>query len=94
VHSPGFLRGDGARNGAPSRDALEEEVVARLAPWGEGPAAEVIESFDEACLELLTRRHVDDAALALIAGEAEVSVSAVSQRLETIHRRIEAALAA
>jgi RNA polymerase sigma factor (sigma-70 family) len=78
----------------PVADRPEEEVLVRLAPWGEGQAAEVIETFDESRLHLLTLRYVEDTPLAAIADDAEVSVSAISQRLNTIHRRIESALAA
>ncbi len=78
----------------PVADQPEEEVLVQLAPWGEGQAAEVIESLDESRLHLLKLRYVEDAPLAAIADDAEVSVSAISQRLNTIHRRIEAALAA
>lgn len=77
----------------PLGDPLEEEVIARLAPWGEGAATEVIESLDEDRLELLTLRHVEGVPLAVIADAADVSVSAISQRLSTIHRRLETALA-
>jgi RNA polymerase sigma factor (sigma-70 family) len=72
----------------------EEKVLFQLAPWGEGRAAEVIESLDEPRLHLLKLRYVEDAPLAVIADNSEASVSAISQRLNTIHRRIEAALAA
>lgn len=78
----------------PLGDPLEDEVIARLAPWGEGRTAEVIESLDEHRLKLLTLRYIEDAPLTAIADDAEVSVSAISQRFVTIHRRIEAALAA
>jgi RNA polymerase sigma factor (sigma-70 family) len=78
----------------PVAEQPEEEVLAQLAPWGEGKAAEVIESFDEHRLHLLKLRYVEDAPLAAIADDAEVSVSAISQRLDTIHRRIGAALTA
>lgn len=73
-------------------DQAEEEVLVQLAPWGEGRAAEVIEGLDEPRLHLLKLRYLKDAPLATIADDAEVSVSAISQRLDTIHRRIETAL--
>ena len=72
----------------------EEKVLVQLAPWGEGQAAEVIESLDEPRLHLLKLRYVEDAPLTVIADDYEASVSAISQRLSTIHRRIETALAA
>ncbi|MGN6275171.1 MAG: sigma-70 family RNA polymerase sigma factor [Solirubrobacterales bacterium] len=72
----------------------EEEALVQLAPWGAGQVAEVIEGLDEPRVRLLKLRYVEDAPLAAIADEAEVSVSAISQRLDTVHRRIEAALAA
>jgi RNA polymerase sigma factor (sigma-70 family) len=72
----------------------EEKVLVQLAPWGEGQAAEVIESLDEPRLHLLKLRYVEDAPLTVIADDYEASVSAISQRLGTIHRRIETALAA
>jgi RNA polymerase sigma factor (sigma-70 family) len=78
----------------PMADQPEEKVLVQLAPWGEGQAAAVIESLDEARLHLLELRYVEDAPLAAIADGSDASVSAISQRLNTIHRRIEAALAA
>jgi RNA polymerase sigma factor (sigma-70 family) len=78
----------------PVAEQPEEEVLVQLAPWGEGQAAEAIESLDERRLSLLKLRYVEDAPLAAIADDSEASVSAISQRLDTIHRRIEAALAA
>ena len=79
----------------PAADQPEEEMLVQLAPWGEGQVAEVIESLDESRLHLLKLRYVEDAPLAAIVDDAEVSVSAISQRLDTIHRRrIETALAA
>lgn len=78
----------------PVADQPEVEVLVQLAPWGDGQAAEIIESLDEPRLHLLKLRYVEDAPLAAIADDAEVSVSAISQRLDTIHRRIAAALSA
>jgi RNA polymerase sigma factor (sigma-70 family) len=78
----------------PVADQPEEEVLAQLAPWGDGQAAEVIESLDEPRLHILRLRYVEDAPLAVIADDSEASVSAISQRLDTNHRRIETALAA
>lgn len=78
----------------PVAEQPEEEALVQLAPWGEGQAAEAIESLDEPRLRLLELRYVEDAPLAAIADDSEASVSAISQRLNTIHRRIEAALAA
>lgn len=78
----------------PVADQPEVEVLVQLAPWGDGQAAEIIESLDEPRLHLLKLRYVEDAPLVAIAEDAEVSVSAISQRLDTIHRRIAAALAA
>lgn len=78
----------------PVADQPEQEALVRLAPWGEGQVAEVIESFDEPRLHLLKLRYVEDAPLAAIADNAKVSASAISQRLDTIHGRIETSLAA
>lgn len=78
----------------PVADQPEVEGLVQLAPWGDGQAAEIVESLDEPRLHLLKLRYVEDAPLAAIADDAEVSVSAISQRLDTIHRRIAAALAA
>jgi DNA-directed RNA polymerase specialized sigma subunit len=62
--------------------------------WGFGDTADVITSLDEGRRRLLTRRYVEDADLATIASEAGTSVSAVSQRLSTIHRQLRPVLAA
>lgn len=70
------------------------EVEGQLAPWGDGAVAGAISRLDARQQDLVHRRYVDDAAMATLAAEAGTSVSAVSQRLATIHRRVELAVAA
>jgi DNA-directed RNA polymerase specialized sigma subunit len=70
-----------------------EEMVDEIG-WGFGDTADVISTLGEARQRVLTRRYIDDADLATIAGEAGKSVSAISQRLSTIHRQLRPVLAA
>jgi RNA polymerase sigma factor (sigma-70 family) len=72
----------------------EEEVETRLAPWGDGKVATVVAVLGPKQVELMKRRYIDDAPLQVIASEAGTSSSAVSQRLATIHRKVEVAIAA
>jgi RNA polymerase sigma factor (sigma-70 family) len=62
--------------------------------WGHGRAAQVVVSLPERQRDLLTRRYVDDAPLAVIAAATGTSIPAVSQRLATAHRAVAAQLAA
>lgn len=62
--------------------------------WGSGETADVIAELRPDQQHLLVRRYRDLANLAEIADETGCSVSAVSQRLTTVHRRLAVALAA
>jgi RNA polymerase sigma factor (sigma-70 family) len=70
------------------------EVDDQLAPWGDGVVAEAISDLTPSQRRIAELRYVHDAPLDLIASEAGTSVSAVSQRLSTIHRKVELALVA
>ena len=63
-------------------------------PWGDGEVADVIGHLTERQQELLWSRFVDDHDLAQIAASSDTSAPAVSQRLGTCFRRLEAVLAA
>jgi DNA-directed RNA polymerase specialized sigma24 family protein len=56
--------------------------------WGTGLIAKIIASLPPRQRTLLTERYIQDLDLARIAYEHGCSVSAVSQRLGTVHRRI------
>ena len=71
-----------------------EEVDDRLAPWGAGPIATVVERLDSAQRKIVELRYLRDLPVKEIAGVVGTSGPAVSQRLATIHRRAEIALAA
>lgn len=62
--------------------------------WGHGATQAAVETLSPAQQQLLSRRYIDDADLADIAGESGTTVSAVSQRLTTAHRRLRLLLAA
>ncbi len=62
--------------------------------WGFGATADAVATLSPMQQRLLRRRYIDDADLTEIAMEAAVSVPAISQRLRTVHRRLEGALAA
>lgn len=79
---------------AVDRGNVERDMLDRLAPWGDGNAAIAIGRLSASQQHLATRRYVDDASLETIASASGTSVSAVSQRLTTIHRRVETSLAA
>jgi len=85
------LRDDDGEEAAPD---LIEALNHRLAPWGDGPLAEAVQELSPSQQQLAELRYVHDAPLEMIASEAGTSISAASQRLATIHRRIELALAA
>jgi DNA-directed RNA polymerase specialized sigma subunit len=70
------------------------EELADHIGWGFGDAAGVVSALDPARQRVLARRYIDDADLSTIAGEAGTSVSAISQRLSTIHRQLRPTLAA
>lgn len=72
----------------------ESDVLNRLAPWGDGALADAVQGLAADQRLLAERRYVDDEDLSTIAAATGTTVSAVSQRLSTIHRRLELALAA
>jgi RNA polymerase sigma factor (sigma-70 family) len=82
-----------AQPGLPRRSE-EEVVLDRLEPWGGGLVGEVVAALPSRQRHLLDRRYIDDEPLALIADDDGTSVSAVSQRLGTVHRRVAEGLAA
>jgi RNA polymerase sigma factor (sigma-70 family) len=75
-------------------ESVEEVVHERLAPWGRRDIAQAVAGLSSNQRNLLERRYVDDAPLALIAADGGTSSSAVSQRLRTIHQRVAKAIAA
>lgn len=78
----------------PRASWIEERILTRLEPYGDGMLADLVETLSSSQREILDRRYLDDADLATIASELGTSVPAVSQRLQTIHRKIQAVLAA
>jgi DNA-directed RNA polymerase specialized sigma subunit len=72
----------------------DEDVLDRLAPWGGERLAGVVAQLPRRQCRLLTRRYVDDEEVASIAADGGTSVSAVSQRLGTTHKRVAEGLAA
>ena len=79
----------------PSRTVGADAVaLARLEPWGDGRLAAAVADLSPEQRQLIERRYIDDASLRTIAVEAGVSVSAISQRLDTAHRACERRLAA
>jgi RNA polymerase sigma factor (sigma-70 family) len=96
-----YLRRFAAGGGTPPlieslRDPEDVEltVMERFAPWGSGVLAQAISGLSADQRRLAHRRYVEDAPLDAMAAEAGTSGSAVSQRLRTIHRTAEEALAA
>jgi DNA-directed RNA polymerase specialized sigma subunit len=73
-------------------DLVEE--LADHAGWGGGDTADAIAALRPNQRDLLTSRYRDGADLAEIATVAGTSVSAVSQRLATIHRQLRSVVAA
>jgi DNA-directed RNA polymerase specialized sigma subunit len=67
---------------------FETAVVERLVPWGDGPVGLAVIHLTPAQQRLLGMRYQLDMPLADIADGAGTSVSAVSQRLSTIHRQL------
>lgn len=62
--------------------------------WGGGDTAAAIATLRPIQQHLLRLRYMEDADLAEMAAEADTSVSAVSQRLSTVHRQLRTTLAA
>jgi RNA polymerase sigma factor (sigma-70 family) len=81
-------------NGSAGSSNFESEIVDEMAPWGDGAIAEAVGMLSASQQEIATMRYVEDAPLDVIASGLGTSVSAVSQRLNTIHRKVEVALAA
>jgi len=80
--------------GARQVDDIAEGVVDHMAPWGSGTVATIIASLDPLQRVLVELRYIDDAPIKEIAGVMGTSGPAVSQRIGTIHRTIEQAIAA
>lgn len=79
---------------APLAPDFAGAVADELAPWGDGVVAAVVRDLSPAQQTIVTLRYVYDAPLEAISGASGTSVSAVSQRLRTIHRVIEVTVAA
>jgi len=62
--------------------------------WGDDRVGQLLPKLTARQQRLMHRRYLDDAALRDIAAEDGCSVSAVSQRLATVHRQFRAAAAA
>lgn len=75
-------------------EAMLVEAGSRHGDWGDGETADIIMKLDSSRQLLLARRYIADEELAKIAADAGTSVSAVSQRLSAVHRKIRAMLAA
>jgi RNA polymerase sigma factor (sigma-70 family) len=73
---------------------MEERVLVRLAPWGDGRVAVAVANLAPEQQEIVHLRYVDDAPLDTIASIIGTTKSAVSQRLATIHRQVEREIAA
>lgn len=78
----------------PSDHGFEEMLVDELEPWGDGPIAEIVGALNPEHRRIIDMRYVEMAPLADIAAATGTTVSAVSQRLGTIHRGVAIALAA
>ena len=73
---------------------MEERVLVRLAPWGDGRVAAAVGKLDPDQQEIVHLRYVEDESLDAIAAITGTTKSAVSQRLATIHRQVERAITA
>jgi RNA polymerase sigma factor (sigma-70 family) len=62
--------------------------------WGEGQTAQVVAELPAAGRQLLADRYILDLSLAEISKASGTTVSAVSQRLRTVHKAMAAELAA
>lgn len=77
-----------------SADDPQERVLDHLAPWGTGSAATAMDELTQSQRQIAVLRYVEDASLESIATATRTTESAVSQRLSTIHRKVEQAVAA
>jgi RNA polymerase sigma factor (sigma-70 family) len=71
-----------------------ERLADDLAPWGTGPVVRAIANLTPSQRHIAYLRYIHDASLEEIGAEVQTTAAAVSQRLGTIHRKVEAALAA
>jgi RNA polymerase sigma factor (sigma-70 family) len=78
----------------PGYEHVEDEVVERLAPWGDGDFATAVAALSPQQKAIVELRYVDDAPLEEIAEATGTTRSAVHQRLATVHRQIALQLAA
>jgi DNA-directed RNA polymerase specialized sigma subunit len=76
----------------PTAPAVDERPD--LLGFGEGPLSSVMRQLRPEQQTLLARRYVEDAMLSEIAADHSITVSAISQRLDTAHRAVEKGLAA
>ena len=74
-------------------DARASSALAACSLGG-GPVARAIATLKPAQRQIAVSRYVTDASVANIAQATGTTASAVSQRLATIHRAVETALAA
>jgi RNA polymerase sigma factor (sigma-70 family) len=75
-------------------DNPHERLLDDLAPWGSGSSATAIDELTQSQRQIAVLRYVEDASLQSIATATRTTASAVSQRLSTIHRKVEQAAAA
>jgi RNA polymerase sigma factor (sigma-70 family) len=77
-----------------SEHLMIAENVDEPSPWGNGRMAEIISTLKPAQQALLDWRYVDAETLKNIGDETGSTASAVYQRLGTVHRAVQQALAA
>jgi len=66
----------------------ESAMLDQLSPWGDGPISDAIGGLSTEQQELVAQRYLEDGQLEEIAAASGTTVSAVSQRLATVHRRL------
>jgi RNA polymerase sigma-B factor len=81
-------------DGALGVENPQESLLDYLAPWGAGRVAMAIDQLTQSQRQIASLRYAEDASLETIATTTMTTVSAVSQRLGTIHRKVEQAIAA
>jgi RNA polymerase sigma factor (sigma-70 family) len=75
-------------------DGETDAVLDTLAPWGAGAVAEAVDRLDPMERLLLELRYLDDAPVWAVAEVTGTTSQAVTQRINTIHRKIALAVAA
>jgi RNA polymerase sigma factor (sigma-70 family) len=81
-------------DGAPGVEHPQEHLLDEIEPWGSGRVATSISELTPSQRQIASLRYVEDASLQDIAATTSTTASAVSQRLATIHRKVEQAIAA